>query len=90
MELTPACPLRCRGLVGLRGRLSILLTNPVISAPEGAGHGLVTRSFPMPELDEASIAMGEKLVRARRKSTAATKRRVWARGTRHEYRACRS
>ena len=66
-------------LVGLRRAMSILLTNPVISAAGGAlDMGIVTKVVPDAELAEASLAMARELAAGAPKALAATKRLVWA------------
>ena len=65
-------------LVGLRRAMSILLTNPVISAPEALAMGIVTKVVPDVELAEASLAMARELAEGAPKALAATKRLVWA------------
>jgi len=65
-------------LVGLRRAMSILLTNPVISAPEALAIGIVTKVVPDAELAEASFAMARELAAGAPKALAATKRLVWA------------
>lgn len=65
-------------LVGLRRAMSILLTNPVISAPEALSMGIVTKVVPDAELAEASLAMARELAAGAPKALAATKRLVWA------------
>jgi 2-(1,2-epoxy-1,2-dihydrophenyl)acetyl-CoA isomerase len=65
-------------LVGLRRAMSILLTNPVISAVEALEMGIVTRVVPDAELTEASLAMARELAAGAPKALAATKRLVWA------------
>ncbi|MDI1264371.1 MAG: enoyl-CoA hydratase-related protein [bacterium] len=65
-------------LVGLRKAMSILLTNPVISAPEALAMGIVTKMVPDAELAEASLAMARELAAGAPKALAATKRLVWA------------
>ena len=73
-------------LVGLRRAMSILLTNPVISAPEALAMGIVTKVVPDAELAEASLAMARELAAGAPKALAATKRLVWA-GTGAQHRA---
>jgi 2-(1,2-epoxy-1,2-dihydrophenyl)acetyl-CoA isomerase len=58
--------------------MSILLTNPVISAPEALAMGIVTTVVPDAELAEASLAMARELAAGAPKALAATKRLVWA------------
>jgi len=65
-------------LVGLRRAMSILLTNPVISAGEALDMGIVTKVVPDAELTEASMAMARELAAGAPKALAATKRLVWA------------
>jgi 2-(1,2-epoxy-1,2-dihydrophenyl)acetyl-CoA isomerase len=65
-------------LVGLRRAMSILLTNPVISAPEALSMGIVTKVVPDAELAEVSLAMARELAAGAPKALAATKRLVWA------------
>jgi 2-(1,2-epoxy-1,2-dihydrophenyl)acetyl-CoA isomerase len=65
-------------LVGLRRAMSILLTNPVISAPEALDMGIVTKVVPDAELADASLAMARELAAGAPKALAATKRLVWA------------
>ena len=65
-------------LVGLRRAMSILLTNPVISAAEALDMGIVTRIVPDADLAEASLAMARELAAGAPKALAATKRLVWA------------
>src|SRR6185503_16494170 len=65
-------------LVGLRRAMSILLTNPVISAPEALSMGIVTKVVPDAELAESSLAMARELAAGAPKALAATKRLVWA------------
>ncbi len=65
-------------LVGLRRAMSILLTNPVISAPEALEIGIVTKVVPDEELSEASLALARELAAGAPKALAATKRLVWA------------
>lgn len=65
-------------LVGLRKAMSILLTNPVIPAPEALQMGIVTRVVPDAELAGASLALAQELAAGAPKALAATKRLVWA------------
>jgi len=65
-------------LVGLRRAMSILLTNPVISATEAFDMGIVTRVVPDGQLGEASMALARELAGGAPKALAATKRLVWA------------
>ncbi|MEZ5820433.1 MAG: enoyl-CoA hydratase/isomerase family protein [Bradyrhizobium sp.] len=65
-------------LVGLRKAMSILLTNPVISAREALEMGLVTKVVPDAELADASLAVARELAAGAPKALAATKRLVWA------------
>src|SRR5881398_2896456 len=65
-------------LVGLRRAMSILLTNPVISAAEALDIGIVTKVVADAELAEASMAMARELAAGAPKALAATKRLVWA------------
>lgn len=65
-------------LVGLRKAMSILLTNPVISAREALEMGLVTKVVPDAELADASLAIARELAAGAPKALAATKRLVWA------------
>ncbi|SDN41174.1 enoyl-CoA hydratase/isomerase family protein [Afipia sp. GAS231] len=65
-------------LVGLRRAMSILLTNPVISAPEALEMGIVTKVVADEELSEASLALARELAAGAPKALAATKRLVWA------------
>lgn len=65
-------------LVGLRKAMSILLTNPVISAKEALDMGIVTRVVPDADLAEASLALARELAAGAPKALAATKRLVWA------------
>jgi 2-(1,2-epoxy-1,2-dihydrophenyl)acetyl-CoA isomerase len=65
-------------LVGLRKAMSILLTNPVISAPEALQMGIVTKVVPDAELASASLALAQELAAGAPKALAATKRLVWA------------
>jgi 2-(1,2-epoxy-1,2-dihydrophenyl)acetyl-CoA isomerase len=65
-------------LVGLRRAMSILLTNPVITASEAFSMGIVTKVVPDAELAEASLAMARELAAGAPKALAATKRLVWA------------
>lgn len=65
-------------LVGLRRAMSILLTNPVISAPEALQMGIVTKVVPDNELGSASLAFAMELAAGAPKALAATKRLVWA------------
>ena len=65
-------------LVGLRRAMSILLTNPVISAADALDMGIVTKVVPDAELAEASLAMARELAAGAPKALAATKRLVWA------------
>jgi 2-(1,2-epoxy-1,2-dihydrophenyl)acetyl-CoA isomerase len=65
-------------LVGLRKAMSILLTNPVISAREALEMGLVTKVVPDAELTDASLAVARELAAGAPKALAATKRLVWA------------
>src|SRR5258707_14180613 len=64
-------------LVGLRRAMSVLLTNPVISAAEALDIGIVTKVVPDSELAEASMAMARELAAGAPKALAATKRLVW-------------
>jgi 2-(1,2-epoxy-1,2-dihydrophenyl)acetyl-CoA isomerase len=65
-------------LVGLRRAMSILLTNPVITASEALEMGIVTKVVPDEELGEASLALARELAAGAPKALAATKRLVWA------------
>ncbi|MBR1119949.1 enoyl-CoA hydratase/isomerase family protein [Bradyrhizobium lablabi] len=65
-------------LVGLRRAMSILLTNPVISAAEALEMGIVTKVVPDAELASASLAFAQELAAGAPKALAATKRLVWA------------
>jgi len=65
-------------LVGLRKAMAILLTNPVISAPEALQMGIVTQVVPDAELANASLALAQELAAGAPKALAATKRLVWA------------
>lgn len=65
-------------LVGLRRAMSILLTNPVISAPEALQMGIVTKVVPDNELADAALALARELAAGAPKALAATKRLVWA------------
>jgi 2-(1,2-epoxy-1,2-dihydrophenyl)acetyl-CoA isomerase len=65
-------------LVGLRRAMSILLTNPVITASEALEMGIVTKVVPDEELNEASLALARELAAGAPKALAATKRLVWA------------
>jgi 2-(1,2-epoxy-1,2-dihydrophenyl)acetyl-CoA isomerase len=65
-------------LVGLRRAMSILLTNPVISAAEALDMGIVTKVVPDTELVSASLALAQELAAGAPKALAATKRLVWA------------
>lgn len=65
-------------LVGLRKAMSILLTNPVIPAPEALQMGIVTKVVPDAELAGASLALAQELAAGAPKALAATKRLVWA------------
>src|SRR5260221_1536140 len=65
-------------LVGLRRAMSILLTNPVISAAEALDLGIVNKVVPDEELGNASLALARELADGAPKALAATKRLVWA------------
>jgi 2-(1,2-epoxy-1,2-dihydrophenyl)acetyl-CoA isomerase len=65
-------------LIGLRRAMSILLTNPVISAPEALEMGIVTKVVPDAELATASLAFAQELAAGAPTALAATKRLVWA------------
>ena len=65
-------------LVGLRRAMSILLTNPVIPAPEALQIGIVTKVVPDDDLADASLALARELAAGAPKALAATKRLVWA------------
>lgn len=65
-------------LVGLRKAMSILLTNPVISAKEALEMGIVTKVVPDGDLATASLAYARELAAGAPKALAATKRLVWA------------
>src|SRR5882757_4905337 len=65
-------------LVGLRRAMSILLTNPVISAAEALDMGIVTKVVSDGELAKASLEMARELAAGAPKALAATKRLVWA------------
>ncbi|MEH2541514.1 MULTISPECIES: enoyl-CoA hydratase/isomerase family protein [unclassified Bradyrhizobium] len=65
-------------LVGLRRAMSILLTNPVISAAEALDMGIVNKVVPDAELASASLALAQELAAGAPKALAATKRLVWA------------
>jgi 2-(1,2-epoxy-1,2-dihydrophenyl)acetyl-CoA isomerase len=65
-------------LVGLRRAMSILLTNPVISASEALDLGIVTKVVPDEELASASMQLAKELAEGAPKALAATKRLVWA------------
>src|SRR5262249_48723668 len=58
-------------LVGLRRAMSILLTNPVISAAEALEMGIVTRVVPDADLASASLALAQELAAGAPKALAA-------------------
>jgi 2-(1,2-epoxy-1,2-dihydrophenyl)acetyl-CoA isomerase len=65
-------------LVGLRRAMSILLTNPVISAQEALDLGIITKVVPDEKLADASMALAKELAAGAPKALAATKRLVWS------------
>jgi 2-(1,2-epoxy-1,2-dihydrophenyl)acetyl-CoA isomerase len=65
-------------LVGLRRAMSILLTNPVISAAEALEMGIVNKVVPDDQLADASMALAKELAAGAPKALAATKRLVWS------------
>jgi 2-(1,2-epoxy-1,2-dihydrophenyl)acetyl-CoA isomerase len=65
-------------LVGLRRAMSILLTNPVISAVEASEMGIVTKVVADDQLAAASLALAQELAAGAPKALAATKRLVWS------------
>jgi 2-(1,2-epoxy-1,2-dihydrophenyl)acetyl-CoA isomerase len=65
-------------LVGLRRAMSILLTNPVISATEALEMGIVTKVVADDQLADASLALAQELADGAPKALAATKRLVWS------------
>jgi 2-(1,2-epoxy-1,2-dihydrophenyl)acetyl-CoA isomerase len=65
-------------LVGLRRAMSILLTNPVISAAEALEMGIVTKVVADDQLAAASLALAQELAAGAPKALAATKRLVWS------------
>ncbi len=65
-------------LVGLRRAMSILLTNPVISAAEALDLGIVNKVVPDEQLADASLALARELAEGAPKALAATKRLVWS------------
>jgi 2-(1,2-epoxy-1,2-dihydrophenyl)acetyl-CoA isomerase len=65
-------------LVGLRRAMSILLTNPVISAAEALEMGIVNKVVPDHQLADASLTLAQELAAGAPKALAATKRLVWS------------
>ena len=65
-------------LVGLRRAMSILLTNPVISAAEALEMGIVNKVVPDDQLADASLTLAQELAAGAPKALAATKRLVWS------------
>lgn len=65
-------------LVGLRRAMSILLTNPVISAAEALEIGIVTKVVPDDQLADISLELAHQLAAGAPKALAATKRLVWS------------
>jgi 2-(1,2-epoxy-1,2-dihydrophenyl)acetyl-CoA isomerase len=65
-------------LVGLRRAMSILLTNPVISAAEALEMGIVTKVVADDQLADASLALAQELAAGAPKALAATKRLIWS------------
>jgi 2-(1,2-epoxy-1,2-dihydrophenyl)acetyl-CoA isomerase len=64
-------------LVGLRRAMSILLTNPTLSAAEALELGIVSSVVPDGELDKAAADLARTLAEQPPLALAATKRLVW-------------
>jgi 2-(1,2-epoxy-1,2-dihydrophenyl)acetyl-CoA isomerase len=61
-------------LVGLRRAAEILLTNPILTAPEARDLGIINRIVPQAELERASLAWAKEIASGAPKALAATKR----------------
>lgn len=64
-------------LVGHRKAMEIVLTNPVITAPEALAIGLITRVVPDGELEGAGRALAEDLAAGPTLALSETKRLLW-------------
>jgi 2-(1,2-epoxy-1,2-dihydrophenyl)acetyl-CoA isomerase len=65
-------------LVGHRKAMEIVLTNPIITAPEALEMGLVTRVVPDDQLESAGVEVARELSAGPTLAFAETKRLLWA------------
>lgn len=65
-------------LVGLRRAAEIILTNPVLTAADARGLGIVNRVVPDAELEASALAWAREIASGAPKALAAAKRMLWA------------
>lgn len=65
-------------IVGLRRAAEIVLTNPILTAPQARELGIVNRIVPEAELEKAATAWAQELAAGPPKAMAAAKRLLWS------------
>ena len=65
-------------LVGLRRAAEIILTNPVLTAPEALDLGIINKVVPDAELEASAVAWANDIAAGAPKAAAAAKRMLWA------------